>query len=508
MTTFTVARGRGGPLARVPLLVVTTGILSSAMLIPALHAWTLGEAREAFVFAYWGVLGLVLSAALGLALARGRRTPPARDHLVGMAGTYALLPILAAQPIAALRPDLALGDVYLEMVAAVTTTGGSLFDPLALSPTIHLWRAGVAWLGGLAVWIAAVAILAPLRLGGFELTWSKEAGQTARLATPTQTTTPAHRIARYARALAPVYAGLTLILGMVLAALGQPPTEAAIWAMSTVSTSGITGNGAAPVRLGEAVIFLFFAFAVTRQAFATDLHRDQFERLTSDRELRMAVSIVALTALALFLRHWIGALELRGAGDGFAAAARALWGAVFTLASFLTTTGFESVDWPTARSWSGLDTPAVLLVGLAMVGGGVATTAGGVKLLRVYALYAHGRKEMAVLVHPHQVGAHVPSATRLTGQGVEAAWVFLMIFAMSVAAVTLMLGATGLDFRTSLVLAVATLTTCGPLASIAIEGGTAVLEPSAKAILAAAMVVGRLETLALIALFNPAFWRR
>jgi trk system potassium uptake protein TrkH len=223
--------------------------------------------------------------------------------------------------------------------------------------------------------------------------------------------------------------------------------------------------------------------------------------------MRLAVGLVVLVTLALFLRLWIAAYEVDRAED-FASGLAALWGAMFTVLSFLTTTGFEAQGWDAARSWSGLETPAVLLVGLAMFGGGVATTAGGVKLLRVYALYAHGRREMGLLVHPNSVGRHTPREVRLSEAGIEASWVFFMLFATSLAVTTLALAANGLDFRESIVLASAALTNCGPLATQALEGGTATLSDPAKVIMCVAMIVGRLEALALIALFNPDFWRR
>ncbi|MGP1358314.1 MAG: TrkH family potassium uptake protein, partial [Roseicyclus sp.] len=49
----------------------------------------------------------------------------------------------------------------------------------------------------------------------------------------------------------------------------------------------------------------------------------------------------------------------------------------------------------------------------------------------------------------------------------------------------------------------------GPLAEMAGEAPVsyATLSDPAKLILAAAMILGRIETLVLIALFNPAFWR-
>jgi trk system potassium uptake protein len=73
-----------------------------------------------------------------------------------------------------------------------------------------------------------------------------------------------------------------------------------------------------------------------------------------------------------------------------------------------------------------------------------------------------------------------------------------------------LLSLTGLQFEISLALAVSALTTTGPLAQVAAENpiSFAGIPDSAKLVLGAAMVLGRLEALALIALFNPDFWRR
>jgi len=86
---------------------------------------------------------------------------------------------------------------------------------------------------------------------------------------------------------------------------------------------------------------------------------------------------------------------------------------------------------------------------------------------------------------------------------------FFMLFILSVAGVMVALSLTGLNFEQSFVLAAAALSTTGPLA---IVGGEvpivhASLSDAAKSVLMAAMVLGRVETLALIALFNPGYWR-
>ena len=73
----------------------------------------------------------------------------------------------------------------------------------------------------------------------------------------------------------------------------------------------------------------------------------------------------------------------------------------------------------------------------------------------------------------------------------------------------LALSLSGLDFERTTVLSVAALSTTGPLATVAGSSPIdwALLDAWAKSVLAAAMVLGRLETLAIIALLNPDFWR-
>ena len=143
------------------------------------------------------------------------------------------------------------------------------------------------------------------------------------------------------------------------------------------------------------------------------------------------------------------------------------------------------------------------------MGGGVATTAGGVRLLRVYALLRHGERELERIVHPSSIGGGGEMARRLRSEGAYMAWIFFMLFALSIAAVMMAVSLTGLEFEPATILSIASLSNTGPLAVVA--GDTplswASLSDPTKAVLALAMVLGRLETLALIALFNPDFWR-
>jgi trk system potassium uptake protein TrkH len=227
----------------------------------------------------------------------------------------------------------------------------------------------------------------------------------------------------------------------------------------------------------------------------------------------LGLSIVSAATASLFLVHFAlaGGAGI-GPGSAFdpAAALHALWGIWFSSLSFLTTTGYLSQDWAAAAAWSGTTAPGLVLAGLAMMGGGIATTAGGVKLLRLAALVRHGEREVERLIHPSSVGGSGADVRRLRREGALAAWVFFMLFAVSITATMLLLGLGGLGFEDATIVAVSALTNTGPLAPAAGAGSTvwADLSGFSAFVSAAAMVIGRLETLAVIAMMDPAFWRR
>jgi trk system potassium uptake protein TrkH len=87
-----------------------------------------------------------------------------------------------------------------------------------------------------------------------------------------------------------------------------------------------------------------------------------------------------------------------------------------------------------------------MLLGLAMVGGGVATCAGGVKLLRVHALLPLAGASWTGSSTPVPSPAAGPSGGGCRAKGAYMAWVFFMFFAIAIFVVTGALTLAGLDF--------------------------------------------------------------
>lgn len=504
-----------GGLANLPFLVILAGVGAAAMYVPAAMAYTLDQHRVGQAFFYSGTLFLMLAVMVAIATAHRRPRDVVRRHLAQMLGAYLLLPPMLAVPFAQAVPDTSFANAWFEMVSAFTTTGATLYTvPGRLPDPVQLWRALAGWMGGFFILLTAAAILAPMNLGGFEVLSPQAAGRGIRAGRQiTDVADPAERLWHHARVILPAYGGATVALWMALHLAGEGSLIALCHAMATVSTSGISpvqglagGSAGFP---GEALVFLGLMLAVTRRFWPGAVLRAGAPPLWRDPEVRLAAGFVTAIPALLFLRHWIGAIE-GAAPDDPASALEVLWGAVFTVLSFLTTTGFESQGWIDARIWSGLEAPGLLLLGLAIMGGGVATTAGGVRLLRVYALFEHGRRELEKLSYPSSVGGGGARLRHLREDGAWMAFIFFMLFALTLGAVNLALALAGLEFETALILSIAALTTTGPLAGVAAEAPVAWSGQgvAAQAVLAATMVIGRFETLALLALIAPGAWRR
>lgn len=500
-------------LARLPLALLVWGAFSVAMWLPAAHALIRSNHAVSRAFFYSGLLGVICVTLIALAR-RGRASRRGTlGQLLVLLATFSVLPAFLAIPLQDALRTTSFLNAYFDMVSAITTTGANLFDePGRLDASIQLWRAEVGWLGGLVMWVAASAILAPLSLGGFEVTAQGQPGRAAAAPMQVERADPRRRLLKVTAALAPIYAALTGVVWVLLMISGERSLTAVSHAMSVMATSGISPvgglQGSQAGFTGEAILFLFMFFALSRLTFSSDTAARGYSRLDKDPEFRIGLVIVVGLPLLLFLRHWWGAYDVNAAEQA-GRALRALWGGMFTVMSFLTTTGFVSADWDQAQQWSGLGTPGLILMGLALIGGGVATTAGGVKLLRVYALYLNGKRELERLVHPSSVGGGEAGNRRIRRDGAFIAWIFFMLFALSLSLTTVVLSALGPDFEQAVVLSIAALSTTGPLIEVAAETPIRLAElgSAAKIVLCAAMVLGRLETLAIIALFTPDLWR-
>ena len=482
------------------------------MWVPALYAFSEGNAEHGRLFVYSAILGTGLTVAIGVAVSNRRFPETRRMLLLNLVFTFAILPLGLAIPMREAIATTSYLNAYLDAVSAITTTALPTFDPDRLSPSLILYRSIIAWLGGLFLWVFAWVLFMPLRLGGYEIVLQSDPTQNSPSTRP-QETSLTQRFWTELFKIFPIYTGVTVATWFLLIAAGSDGFEAIIFAMGTISTAGYTPNAdslMSPPGVGaEIIVFFALCFNVSRALLGRTLSLEERDVVAINSELKVAVVLVSVVAIALFLRQFIGAATVDTSQDA-ATALRAFWGGLFTALSFLTTTGYVSSAWADAQAWSGLSNPTTILLALSIIGGGVATSAGGLKLLRVQSLLQHSAREIIHLAEPRRI---LPNRTGALGGKVRNAvwaWVFFMSFLFAFGIIAVLISWAGTNFETTITLTTAALSNTGPLVNIEKEYSIDLLTLGlgTKLSIIVAMILGRVETLAVFALLNPDIWRR
>jgi trk system potassium uptake protein TrkH len=187
-------------------------------------------------------------------------------------------------------------------------------------------------------------------------------------------------------------------------------------------------------------------------------------------------------------------------GTGEVAVRKALFNAV----SLLTGTGYASADY---MQWGTFAVSIFFFVGL--IGGCAGSTACSIKIFRYQLLFASIRAQLRKTRSPHGIFTPRYNGRPVDEEVLSSVMSFFVFFVVTLGVLSVALGMTGLDFMTSVSGASAALANIGPGLGdqIGPAGNFADLNDTAKWILSAAMLIGRLELLAVFVIFTLAFWR-
>ena len=481
-----------------PLFFQVYAIACSLMFAIAVYGFLTGSSREARIFLYTGLTGFLFFILLNLATANRNLKETGVMQLISLLLLFTILPIFLAFPTWIILRSSSFLDVYVDMVGAFTTTGLPVFDNYHLSRLIHLWRAVIAWFGGGIIWIAAFVILLPAGRGGHDLFSDKnnKFTQNRKLTLNERSMT----LSKISKKLVPIYISLTVILWCVLTILGTDGYTSFIRASSILSTSGISGpekfgfDGAG--FFGELVMAMFLLLALTHNFFYSLNKKKNLKNILLDKELRLGLLTVTCITIILSLKTMSLNNTFFSFDEPFISGLRLIWGNFFTAFSFITTNGYVSSYWGGALPSVDLPHITIIFIGLCLFGGGLATTAGGIKLLRISVLFSAFSNETGKLLHPSSMTGSSINLKSLE-ISIFMAWVFFMLFIVSLALMTIILAIFGISFEEALVLAVACLTTTGPVIEMVGIEPSLISELSyfPKLALVISMVLGRLEIL-------------
>lgn len=405
-------------------------------------------------------------------------------------GVWVALPIFGAIPFVLGATEASYTDAFFEAMSGLTTTGSTVITGLETLPKgILLWRGILQWLGGIGIIVVAMVFLPELRVGGMQI-FRTEGFDTAGKVLP--------RATQISGSISSIYVGITLSCMLAYWLTGMSIFDATVHALTTVSTGGFANyddsfgafQGAAEY---VAVIFMILA-ALPFVRYVQLLNGNQ-NAMWRDTQVRVFLAIIAvLVTITTVTLIWADPNDPE----------QALREALFNITSILSGTGYASVDY---MGWGPFMVSVFFFIGL--IGGCAGSTTCSVKVFRYQILFASIRTQLRRIRSPS--GVFVP---RFEGRPVSpdilgSVISFFVFFVVTLGLIAVALALTGLDFITSLSGSAAALANIGPGLGpiIGPAGNFAPLNDTAKWILSFAMLLGRLELLAVLTLFLPRFWR-
>jgi trk system potassium uptake protein TrkH len=472
----------------VGLFLVLLGVL---MLIPA-AVDRYYDNPDWQVFAVSAAVVVFFGMSMFLSTRAPRLTVNRRQGFVLTTALWVMSAVAGALPFMFSQLDMSFTDGFFEAMSGFTTTGATVIYGLdSAPPGILVWRALSQWIGGIGFVAVGLVMLPFLRVGGMQLFRTESSEKEEK---------PLPQMRRFAVSLLGVYVGLTLLCGVFLDLAGMNHLEAAVHAMTSMSTGGFsTSDGSighfASWVIDWIVVVFMLAGGLPLLMFVRAI-QGRPETLYRDQQVQSFLAMLA--AIILVHTAWLWGIKEFSFLDSLRLS-------TFNIVSIVTTTGFATADY---TQW-GTFSAGVFFV-ITFVGGCSGSTAGAVKVFRYMMFAAAVTTHVKRLVYPHARVA-VTYNGRVVGDDVIAGvLLFIALFLATWGIASLLLTALGLDLVTSLSGAATALGNVGPGLGEVIgpAGSFQPLPDAAKWVLSTSMMLGRLELFTVFTLFYPGFWRQ
>jgi len=499
---------------------VMGGLALVAWVIDAMENWRVDVgAEEALLVSC--VACLVVGGLMWRITRRCKRFMGRREALLLVASSWVLGAVFAALPFFvwarvfsgdAEHPFCSFDNCYFEAMSGLTTTGATVLADIESVPhELLLWRAFTHWIGGLGIIVLFVAVLPSLGLGGKKLFNVEAPGPAPQGLQP--------QIRQTARILWLIYGGLTVLEILALWTVARMHIfDAVCHSFSTVATGGFSTKNAS---IGyyynkpavDIIIIMFMVLAGANFGLYYQLWRGRAAAVWKDTELHLYLAMLALGSLvvAAAIANGGDPVVLTTGAEVAPDSAESIRQGIFTTVSIQSTTGFCTSDfnrWPFIAK--------AVLVAFMFVGGCSGSTAGGIKVIRIWIVL----KVMIVQIEKF-VRPNVTRPIRVSGDVVDSQLqLSAMIYVLGIIVVFAIGWGTIMVFEqwnpesactltTAATASVATLCTIGPgLDAVGAVENYGWFSGPSKIAMCVLMALGRLEFFAIVVLFTPTFWRR
>ena len=468
------------------LLMVEAGCM-----VPSLAVSLINRQNDTKAF----IISIIILTVFGFIMSRfptKSKTFYARDGFAIVSLGWILVSVFGALPFVISGAIPSYVDAFFETVSGFTTTGSTILRQVeGLPKGILFWRSFTNWVGGMGVLVMMISVLPAAGANTVHIMKAESPGPDPGKLVP--------RIGKSSKILYLMYAGLTLIMIVLLLLGGMPLYDTLVHTFSTAGTGGFSNRnlsvGAYNNLYFEIIIGIFmFLFGVNFTLYYQSL-RGNLKSVLKDEEFRFYFFTVIA---AILLITW------NLCGTVFNTIGESLRHAFFQVSTIITTTGFSSTNFDLWPSFS-----KVILVLLMFIGASAGSTAGGLKCIRCVLLFKTVKHEVRKIIHPRSV-----YTIKYNGKNVDDGiisgvktyfFIFMVIFSVSLLIVSI----DGFDMVSNVTAVATAIGNVGPgLGIVGPMGSFADYSALSKKVLSFTMLFGRLEIYPLLILFAPTFWKK
>lgn len=464
-------------------------VLGATMLIPFVVDLYDGQGHWR-AFLQSAVITLLCGGLIALASSNGvKEGLTIQQTFLLTTGVWLALPVFGSLPFVLGATEASFTDAFFEAMSGLTTTGSTIVTGLEDQPRgLLIWRALLQWLGGIGIIVVAMVFLPELRVGGMQI-FRSEGFDTMGKILP--------RATEISSRISVVYVSLTVLCALAYLAAGMNGFDAISHAMTTIATGGFANYDASIGAFGPAVEYVavvFMLLAALPFVRFVQLLAGSAQPLFQDSQIRVFFMTAITLVLIVSVWQWTRS-------DAIEEPFRKV---LFNVVSILTGTGYASADY---MGWGPF--PVALFFFIGLIGGCAGSTACSIKIFRYQLLFATISSQIKRIHSPHGVFSPRYQGRSVGDDVMGSVMSFFAYFIVTLGLLAVALSLTGLDFVTSMSGASAALANIGPGLGdiIGPAGNYAGLNPVAKWVLIAGMLIGRLEILAVFVIFTAKFWR-
>lgn len=380
-------------------------------------------------------------------------------------------------------------DALFESISGLTTTGATILsDFKRFDRSFFLWRAMTQWFGGLGIIALFVVVLPRLGIAGRQLFFAEASGAPAEGVSP--------QIRQSASRLWVLYVALTVVLIGLLMLCGFPFYDALCHALTTMAAGGFSPHPesimgyANPAAEWVLTVFMLLAGASFALQYRVLSGRPLGFLRDAEFKFYAGVTLVVGVGCAVGLAGGLPGEEHLRLG-------------LFQSASMISSTGYASTDY---ELW-GHNLKALLVLAM-VVGGCAGSAAGGPKAVRILLVLKHVQREITRVLHPRAVLPIKYQGRSVNRDIMRSVFTLVVLYYFGYFIVGVALVIMGSDLVVGFSASLACFGNVGPgFGHAGPMGSFAGFSHPAKLLLTAAMWLGRLEIVTVLALLHQDVWR-